>query len=123
MFIRKRVRKLKNESNSVAYQAVENYREKGKVKQRIVSLGACPNPKEVLDLDLRYLEILRKQLEIPLSEYKQNKVVCGLYVVVVPMTLKQAEKKRREILEKYEKQRMKVAKLEIVVSKLKIKNT
>jgi len=41
----------------------------------------------------------------------------------VPMTLKQAEKKRREILEKYEKQRMKVAKLEIVVSKLKIKNT
>ena len=123
MFIRKRTRKLKNGSNSVNYQAVENYREKGKVKQRIVSLGAFSNPKEMLDLDLRYLEILRKQLKIPLSEYKQNKVVCGLYVVVVPMTLKQAEKKRREILEKYEKQRMKVAKLESVVSKLKIKNT
>lgn len=123
MFIRKRVRKLKDESNSVIYQAVESYREKGKVKQRIVSLGTCPNPKEVLDLNLRYLENLRQQLELPLSEYIQNKVAFGLYAVEVPMTLKQAEKKRREILEKYEKQRMKVAKLESVVSKLKVKNT
>lgn len=123
MFIRKRIKKLKDGTVSVTYQAVRSYRENGKVKQRIVSLGSCFNPKELLEIELKGLELLRKRLDVPLSEYKQGKVAFGLYVVEVPMTLKQAEKKRTEILKIYKKKGRRVAELESVVSQLKIKIT
>jgi hypothetical protein len=123
MFIRKRTRKLKNGDTSVTYQAVKSYRQNGKVKQEVVSLGSYSNPKELLDIELKGLKLLQKRLKIPLSEYKQRKIAFGVCIVDVPMTLKQAEKKKNELVAIYEKKKKIIAKLDSVVSKLKIKNT
>lgn len=120
-FIRKRNRKLKDGSESVTYQAVRSYRENGKVKQQIVSLGSCFNPRELLEIESKGLALLRERLDVPLSEYKQAREAFGLYLVNVPMTLKQAEKKRAETLKIYRKKGRRVAELESVVSQLKIK--
>lgn len=112
---------MKDGNESVTYQAVRSYRENGKVKQRIVSLGNCFNPKELLEIESKGLELLRERLDVPLSEYKQGKIAFGLYAVNVPMTLKQAEKRRIETLKVYRKKGRRVAELESVVSQLKIK--
>lgn len=123
MFIRKRVRKLKNGNESVKYQAVESYREGKKVKQKIVSLGNYSNPEEFLKENIRYLKKIEEQLKMPLSEYKELKSAFGICVIEVPMIKKKAERKRDEIVRRYKKQKSKIAKLDSVVSKWKIKNT
>jgi hypothetical protein len=123
MWIRKRTRKLKNGSESITFQAVESFRVGSKIKQKIISLGHYSDPNELLEFELKGLEAYRKRLEIPLSEYKQAKEVYGLGVIAVPMTLKQAEKKRAEILEFHRRKGKGVAQLETVVSKLKFKKT
>jgi len=123
MFIRKRVRKLKKGKESITYQMIESFREKGKIKQRIVSMGNCSSPEEFLKQNIKYLEVLERQLKIPLSEYKELKSAFGVCIVEVPMIKKKAEKKRGKLVKRYKKQKSKLAKLDRVVSKWKIKNT
>lgn len=120
MWIRKRIRKLKDGNTSVSFQAIETFRDKGKVKQKIVSLGSFSNPKEALEEELRFLKRTRKDLDVPLSEYKEVKVAFGLYPLTVPVPLKKAEKMRKKIEERYKKQMARMAKLESVASKYKV---
>jgi hypothetical protein len=119
MFIRKRVRKLKNESNSVTYQAVENYREKGKVRQRVISLGKNPKIIEVLNEEIRFAERMRKDLDYPISKYTEVrwKRNWGLVVVAVPEKI--ALRRRNELAIKYQKQIQRIAILESLASGFK----
>ena len=122
MWIRKRTRKLKDGNESITFQAIETFRDKGKVKQKIVSLGSFSNPKEALEEELLFLKRTRKDLDVPLSEYKEVKVAFGLYPLSVPVPLKKAEKMRKKIEGRYKKQMTRMSKLESVATKFRIKD-
>lgn len=118
MFIKKRTKKLKDGRVSVTYQAVKSYRENGKVKQDVISLGKSSDIREVLQEELRFLERMRKDLKFPLSKCKELRWrKIGLVVVCLP--LEEAQRRRNELLEQYKKQGRRVAKLESLASRLR----
>lgn len=119
MFIRKREKKLKNGKVSVTYQAVKSYRQGKKVKQDVINLGKSSDVREVLKEELRFLERMRKDLEVPISAYLEARWRTGLGLVVVAVPLKEAEKRRNKLLEQYKKQGRRVAKLESLASRLR----
>ena len=118
MFIKKRTKKLKNGNITTTYQAVKSYRQGKKVKQDVISLGKSPDVREVLKEELRFLERMRKDLEVPISAYLEARwrTVLGLVIVAVP--LKEAERRRNKLLEQYKKQGKRVAKLESLAGRL-----
>ena len=119
MFIKKRTKKLKDGKVSVTYQAVRSYRQGKKVKQDVISLGKSSDVREVLKEELRFLERMRKDLEIPISEYREARWRTGLGLIVVAVPLKEAERRRNKLLRQYKKQGQRVAKLESLASRLR----
>lgn len=118
MFVRKRNRKLKDGTIKIDYQAVESFRSGGKVKQRVIALGECEDPKEALKQELVYLKKAKKDLELPLSEYKEMREKKDWGLVLVSLPLKQAEKKRAKIQKEFNKHLDKIAKLDRISSKI-----
>jgi hypothetical protein len=116
MFIRKRTKRLKDGSVSVTYQAVRKYRQNGKEKQDVLSLGKSSNARDALDEELRFLERMRKELEIPISEYKRMIWKRGTGFVLVPVPVKKAEKMRSKLLKQYKESGNRMAKLESIAS-------
>jgi SpoVK/Ycf46/Vps4 family AAA+-type ATPase len=116
MFIRARTKKLKNGTISVTYQVVKKYRQCGKERQDVVSIGKSTNIKEALDEELRFLERMRKDLEVPITDYKRMIWKRGTGFVLVPVSDKEAEKMRSKLLKQYKKMGNKVAKLESFAS-------
>ena len=117
MFIRQRTKKLKDGETAVYFQAVHSYRRNGKVSQKVVSLGKSPNITEVLNEELRFLQRMKKDLAVPLSEYKEVRWKTGWGLVVITLPLKLAEKRRLKLQERYRKQVDRIARLESLASR------
>ena len=117
MFVRKRTRKLKSGKMSVTYQAVESYRKGKKVKQRVISLGKFENPKDALNMEIKYAERAKRELTVPFTEYKELKHIVGLGLQLLTLPVKEAEKRRRKILKRYEKHRSRIGMLDDMASK------
>jgi hypothetical protein len=119
MFIRKRTKKLKNGETAIYFQAVHSYRRNGKVVQKVVALGKNPNITAVLNDELRFLQKTKKELEIPLSEYKEARWKNGWGMVVHSLPIKVAEKRREKLLERRRKQLNRISKLDSLASRRK----
>ena len=64
MFIRKRISKTKHGTRE-SYQAIETYRENGKVKQKILAnLGRFPTPEQALEQVKVWFRTSEKRLQI-----------------------------------------------------------
>ena len=112
MFIRARIRKLKDGENSIFYQAVESKRLNGKVIKDVISLGEYPTIEKALEWELRVMQTLEKNLEYPVTEYKEIRhSVRYNRPVAVLLPVKIAEKRREKLLERFEKQKARIAEL------------
>lgn len=107
MFIRKR---------GENYQAVISHRENGKVKQDVLSLGKHSTVQEALKRALLELEVIERQLTVPVSEYKETKYIRGLGLCTLSLTTKRAEKRHAKWLDMQYKQKLKVSRLESLAS-------
>ncbi|EKE22196.1 MAG: hypothetical protein ACD_7C00020G0004 [uncultured bacterium] len=120
MFIRKRKVKLKNGVISEIYQAVFSYRHEGKVKQDVVGLGKYSNPKKYLQDWELYLVKMDEDLNIPLGNYKEirySKLFKTSIIFKVPLSV--AQKKRANLMRRYEKEKSKCTKLKKLCNKIK----
>lgn len=112
MFVRKRVIKLKNGGTSEIYQAVVAYRKNGKVRQEVIALGKHLSPETVLQEWRQRLEMLERNLNIPVNEYKEikySRLFNTLMVSYLPVKI--AEKRRMKLMKQYEKLKSKYVKL------------
>lgn len=111
MFIRKKVKMLKNGKESVIYYAVKNFKKDEKtVIKETISLGQFPTLEIALSENLRYLAKMEECLARPFSEYEKAVIVGGIDFVTVPMPLKEVEKKKEKIVEMRDKLKVKVDK-------------
>ena len=117
MFIRKRTQKPKNGKISVTYQAVESYRLDTKVRQRVISLGEYPNPRQALQYAMRCLKNSERCYKYPLSKWVVTKCSPMNQPYSVKMTEKQAMKRRNYWRKIYQDNLKWMGKLESVVSK------
>ncbi len=117
MFIRKKIRKLKNGKIGIYYQAVESYRKEGKVKQRVVALGENPNIREVLKEEVRFLRRMEKDLKVPVSKYKEVRWRRGFGLVIEFLPIKIAEKRKNKLAYQYQRKLQRVSKLDSLANK------
>lgn len=119
MFIRRRVKKSKDGNISVSFQAVESYRRSGKIRQRVISLGEHPDPRDALEEELLFMKSAEKCYEFPLSEWKETRLPPGGDPYRVKLPEKQARKRREFWRKIYERHKKRVGLLESVASKHK----
>jgi hypothetical protein len=113
MFIRERIRKLKDGGSSTFYQAVESKRQNGKVVKDVISLGEYPTIEKALEWELKVLQRIEKNVNHPITEYREIRhSVRYNRPVVVALPVKTAEKRRKWWLEKSEKQKARIIELQ-----------
>jgi hypothetical protein len=111
MFVRKRTYRTKKGRVGESYQVLETYRENGGVKQRVVCrLGRYPTPEQALEVVRRLLKVAEDIAKQPVKPYS------GL-LRVRTRSLKEIKRIEAERLQRFEKLKAWVAKLEYVVSK------
>ncbi|MFZ2193161.1 MAG: hypothetical protein WAV31_02870 [Candidatus Moraniibacteriota bacterium] len=112
MFIKKRIRKLRDGKKSFFYQAVQSKRIDGKVVKKVISLGEYPSIEEAIKWELKVLRRIEQSVNYPITEYKEVRhSVRYNKPVVVTLPVKTAEKRRQWWLNKFEEQKERIAKL------------
>lgn len=118
MFIRKRERKLKDGRLSATYQAIETFTQNGKTVRKVISLHEYSTPQEALEFALRVLEKYRACVNHPTDQYREIRHSYKYNrPMIVPVSVKTAEKRRLMWLKLFEKQKARVNELQNLVSK------